>query len=165
MLEAYQAAEREKAMVVEGGCFCGTVRYKVEGPPIDAGYCHCRMCQKATAAPAVPWATWSTASFAWLGMEPKTLSSSAYGRRRFCPECGTHLVFEAVDQPGEIDVSIVTLDLPATIPPEYHIWTSTRIGWFETADTLPRYADSGPDTPGQRGGKSRAELGEARTSS
>ena len=44
---------RRTTMDLEGGCFCGAIRYKVEGPPLDAGYCHCRMCQRTTAAPAV----------------------------------------------------------------------------------------------------------------
>jgi hypothetical protein len=138
-------------MDLEGGCFCGAIRYKVEGPPLDAGYCHCRMCQRTTAAPAVPWATWRRAGFAWLGAEPGTLRSSKHGRRRFCRECGTHLVFEAADQPGEIDISTVTLDLPEAVRPQYHIWTRSRLGWFETADTLPRFPDDGPDGAQRRG--------------
>jgi len=35
---------------MEGGCFCGAVRYSVSGPPFAAEYCHCRMCQKSTGA-------------------------------------------------------------------------------------------------------------------
>jgi hypothetical protein len=30
----------------------------------------------------------------------------------------------------------------------YHIWTESRIDWFETADELPRYPDGGPDEAG-----------------
>ena len=45
-------------MVTDGGCLCGAVRYRLEGPPLHADYyCHCRMCQRAAGAPVVAWGT------------------------------------------------------------------------------------------------------------
>ncbi len=32
-------------MNVEGGCYCGAVRYKAEGDALFKGQCHCRECQ------------------------------------------------------------------------------------------------------------------------
>ena len=32
-------------MVIEGGCYCGALRYRAEGEPVFAGQCHCRECQ------------------------------------------------------------------------------------------------------------------------
>jgi hypothetical protein len=29
-------------MSVEGGCYCGSVRYKAEGDALFKGQCHCR---------------------------------------------------------------------------------------------------------------------------
>ena len=129
----------------EGGCFCGAVRYRVEGEPLDAAYCHCRMCQRTAGAPVVAWATWPRERFAWLGPEPRSLQSSAQGRRSFCGDCGTHLLFWTADAPALLDVNLATLDDPAAVRPGYHIWTASRIPWFETADTLPRYPDGGAD--------------------
>ena len=42
--------------VLEGGCLCGAIRYKVTGPALDAGSCHCRSCRKASSAPELPYA-------------------------------------------------------------------------------------------------------------
>ncbi|MGD9509835.1 MAG: GFA family protein [Geminicoccaceae bacterium] len=136
----------------EGGCFCGAARYRVAGPPIDAGYCHCRMCQRSVGAPVVAWGTWPSGSFQWLTEEPATLASSAEGRRQFCARCGTQLLFRATDEPERVDINLATLDDPAGIVPEYHVWTASRIPWFETADALPRYPDAGRDRPGLREG-------------
>ena len=32
-------------MKLEGGCYCGEVRYKAEGKPMLKAQCHCRECQ------------------------------------------------------------------------------------------------------------------------
>jgi len=32
-------------MKIEGGCYCGAVRYEAEGDPAFKGQCHCRECQ------------------------------------------------------------------------------------------------------------------------
>lgn len=129
-----------------GGCFCGAVRYRVADDPIDAGYCHCRMCQRTTGAPAVAWGSWDATGFAWLTAEPATLQSSTRGQRRFCADCGSHILFSTADEPEIVDVNLVTLDHPEQIAPQYHIWTDSRIAWFDTADTLPRYADQEIDS-------------------
>ncbi len=34
---------------------------------------------------------------------------------------------------------MVTLDDPEQLEPEYHIWTESRLNWFEIADHLPRH--------------------------
>jgi hypothetical protein len=135
-----------------GGCFCGAVRYQVEGEPVDAGYCHCRTCQRTTGAPAVAWGSWDAARFAWLRGEPRTLPSSSAGQRRFCGACGTHLLFWTTDEPELVDVNLVTLDEPAAVAPAYHIWTAGRIVWFDTADALPRFPDAGIDSREHRAG-------------
>jgi hypothetical protein len=125
----------------EGGCFCGALRYRIDGEPIDAGYCHCRMCQRVSGAPVLAWGHWRQDRFRWLDGEPSVLRSSAQGERFFCGRCGTHILFRDPAAPDVVDVNLATLDDPAAIRPEYHIWTASRIAWFDTADTLPRYQD------------------------
>jgi hypothetical protein len=35
-------------MHVEGGCYCGAVRYRADGTPLMKAQCHCRECQYIT---------------------------------------------------------------------------------------------------------------------
>ena len=127
----------------EGGCFCGAIRYRVAGESIDAGYCHCRMCRRAAGAPVLAWGSWPQDRFRWLRGEPTVLASSADAQRLFCGRCGTHVLFRDATEPEIAEVSLATLDDPSAARPRHHIWTASRIPWFELADALPRYPDGG----------------------
>ncbi len=38
-------------MTMEGGCFCGAIRYQVDGPPRRVTHCHCLHCRRTSGAP------------------------------------------------------------------------------------------------------------------
>jgi hypothetical protein len=122
------------------------VRYEARDL-IDAGYCHCRLCQRSSGAPVVAWASLPTTSLSYTSGKPTTYHSSANGRREFCAACGTQIAFRDVTTPARSDVNIATLDDPDSVKPQYHTWVSSQISWFEIADDLPRHADHGPDGP------------------
>lgn len=123
------------------GCLCGAVRYRISAEPVEAVYCHCRMCRQAHGAPVVAWVVVPISAFAVTAGEPKAYRSSPPAFRHFCGDCGTPLTWCEADSPRYVDVSIASLDTPESVPPELHLWTESRIGWFATADTLPRYPD------------------------
>lgn len=77
--------------------------------------------------------------------------SSAFGHRQYCADCGTSLTIQVDFQPETIDFPIATLDDPERIAPAFHIFRASRIGWFETADALPRHDRFRPDTRGLEG--------------
>lgn len=129
---------------LEGGCLCGRVRYRIDGAPHHADYCHCRICQRASGAPVVPWLTIATRGFKWIEGEPAMYRSSPGAERLFCATCGTPLVFRELADQEMLDVTLASLDDPTAVIPGHHIWTSSRIAWFDTADDLPRYPEQGP---------------------
>lgn len=131
----------------EGGCLCGRIRFRVTAQPIDAGYCHCRMCQKNSGAPAVAWVIFPATGFRWIAGTPATYASSARARRSFCATCGSYMVFTTEECPAEVSINTASLDEPDAFPPRMHIFTASRIGWFRTEDDLPQYADYGPVGP------------------
>ena len=122
-----------------GGCLCGEVRYRITGVPVEAQYCHCRMCQRAHGAPVIAWLTVPLDAFAVTQGNPVAYRSSAKAFRHFCASCGTPLTWREADNPRLLDVSIGSLDNPEAVAPTMHVWTDSRITWFETADHLPRY--------------------------
>jgi hypothetical protein len=136
-----------------GGCACGAVRYELASMPFDAGWCHCRTCQLNSGAPAMVFASVAAGDLIFTAGADRVRSfrSSGFGRRTFCGECGTPIAMEVVHQPETTDFSVSTLDEPERVAPGFHIFDSRRIGWFHTADDLPRHARFRPDTRGLEG--------------
>ena len=130
--------------VLEGGCQCGSVRYRVTGEPVMAALCHCTMCRRANAAPAVAWAMYAESQVVFPQASPTVYESSPGARRGFCGRCGTQISFMADYIPGLIDITIGSLDDPGRIEPGLHYWESKRLPWVHFADALPRYAEFPP---------------------
>ncbi len=84
------------------------------------------------------WAQVQVEAFAYVAGEPAVYRSSATGERRFCPRCGGQLEFRRFPDPKTIEFLIATLDDPSKVAPQVHIFTESRIPWFDTADNLPR---------------------------
>jgi hypothetical protein len=131
------------ASAFEGGCLCGAVRYRAEALR-GAGYCHCRMCQKASGAPVVAWSGAPVESFAWTKGKPKEYHSSPKASRLFCAKCGTQLGFRLNEGAKEMELNLATLDHPEALSPRYHIYTSTQMPWLHIGDDLPRYPEDRP---------------------
>ena len=124
---------------VEGGCFCGAVRYEASGRPLNSMVCHCRSCRRVTGAPVVAWLTFPVERFRFSRGEPAQFASSAPVRRTFCAACGTPLTYARVDAPETIDVTTASLDRPETFPPTHHSWLEDNVAWVAFGDGLPAY--------------------------
>jgi hypothetical protein len=109
--------------IVTGGCLCGEIRYRIDSTPVEALYCHCKMCRSAHGAPVVAWLAVSRSGFSITAGDHIAYNSSAKPIRFFCGRCGTPLTWQAIDNPLLIDVGIATLDDPAAVKPSLHIWT------------------------------------------
>ncbi len=136
-----------------GGCACGEVRYALDSPPFDAGWCHCRICQLVSGAPAMVFASVPEGGLVFTrgADKVKRFESSSFGHRLFCGECGTPLVMRVDHQPETADFSVASLDDPDAVAPGFHIFHASRISWYETADELPRHDRFRPDTRGLEG--------------
>ncbi|WP_323121778.1 GFA family protein [Burkholderia alba] len=129
------------AEVLEGGCACGAIRYRITGVPVDAGFCHCRLCQRTTGAAVLASASVPLDAFAYLRGEPREYASSAWGVRRFCGQCGTQLEYRLIDAPPTVEINYATLDEPERVRPAWHIWYADRFPGIEIGDDLPKYDD------------------------
>ncbi len=132
-------------MSLQGSCLCGTVRYEVDQLDMPIRHCHCVTCRKAHAAVYVSTAGVMRGHFRWTaGAEKLSAYESSPGKlRRFCSDCGTHLLAERPDQP-HIILRVATLDDDPGVRPTMHIWTSHDAPWLTDGEGLPRYLEWQP---------------------
>lgn len=132
-------------MKLTGRCLCEKVRYSISGVPIDAGFCHCKTCQRSSGAPAVAWLTVPVLDFRYTHGVVAIYNSSAGFQREFCSLCGTQIAFRATVSAVTVDVTLSSLEDSSVVKPEYHIWCQSKAPWLHINDELPQYADAGPD--------------------
>ena len=138
---------------LEGGCACGSVRYRLASAPFDAGWCHCRTCQLVSGAPAMVFASVPEGDFVWTrgADRVRRFKSSSFGHREYCGDCGTPFSMKVDHQPETVDFSVATLDEPGRVTPGFHIFWSSRIDWLDWDDGLPKFDRFRPDTRGLEG--------------
>lgn len=126
--------------MIEGGCHCGSIRYKVNGEAITHALCHCTDCRRSSGAPMVGWTMYPATAVEVTKGNPKVYKSSENARRHFCENCGTGLFyFNEKILPGIIDIQSATYDNPDAVPAQAHIQTAEQISWMKTAHTLPEF--------------------------
>lgn len=125
--------------MLEGGCHCGAVRYRIEGEAMRHVLCHCSDCRRHVGAPMVGWAMMRAEQLHVTG-EVATYASSRDGRRQFCPACSTSLFYvNQVMLRGLIDVQTATLDGADALPAQAHIQVAERLKWMEHVHELPTF--------------------------
>jgi hypothetical protein len=135
-------------MILQGGCFCGAIRYEAQGPAFHATLCHCDDCRRATGAPAVAWFSVESGKLRYLQGEPTELRSSPQVTRAFCGRCGTQLTYRHDLSPDETDITTCSLDNPELAPPQDHTFASHRVRWLEVCDRLPAFPRTRADGHG-----------------
>ena len=65
---------------LEGGCACGTVRYRLESAPMFVHCCHCRDCQRQTGSAFVLNALIETDRITLLAGAPEPVERDQPGR-------------------------------------------------------------------------------------
>lgn len=90
------------------------------------------MCQKQFGSFYGPFV--SGIGVRWTRGVPKYFSSSNFGRRGFCGDCGTPLTFES----GlKIELAIGTLDDPTAAAPTIHVNPNDKLGFVDDISNLP----------------------------
>jgi hypothetical protein len=126
-------------MIMEGGCTCGHVRYRLAGKPLIVHACHCSWCQRETGTAHALNALYEADRVEHLKAEPEfiqTPSASGRGQRiARCPNCKV-AIWSNYPQSGPMVrfVRVGTMDSPGEYPPDIHIFTSSKLPWVTFPD-------------------------------
>ena len=133
---------------ISGECFCGEVKYEINGRLRDARSCHCSRCRKAFSSQASAYALVEPNDFNWLSGED--LLTSYVGKHgfglQFCSQCGSTLcgVFD-----GRIHgVTLGCVNEDPEIELGRHIFVGSKASWEIIPEGVPQYQQNVPEVEG-----------------
>ncbi|MGH7129936.1 MAG: GFA family protein, partial [Planctomycetaceae bacterium] len=122
---------RDDAFALEGCCTCGAIRYRMTGQPLFVHCCHCRWCQRETGASFALNAMIEADRVVLLQGAPEIVATpSQSGKGQKIARCGTCRIALWSHYAGAGDaiafVRVGTLANPDLLPPDIHIFTSSK---------------------------------------
>jgi len=133
---------------VEGGCICGTVRYRLNASPLGIYNCHCKDCQRSAGSAYSSSMIVRRGDFVLLAGEPqaydKRADSGRIVRQHSCAVCGTRVFHEPLSSPDIVTVRPGTLDDNSWAVPVGNIWTASRAPWVEIDPAQPSFPGQAP---------------------
>jgi hypothetical protein len=128
---------------LEGGCGCGSLRYRLTSPPMFIQCCHCSDCRRQTGGAFVVngqiEADRITLVCGQLTATPMPTDSGRPHDVYRCAFCQTALWSDYGKRPFLRFVRIATLDDPAALRPGAHIFVRSKLPWVTLDDDIPAF--------------------------
>ena len=129
---------------IEGGCACGSVRYRLTVPVADlrVAICHCRQCARQAGSYCLALVQVAGESFSVVKGEVALFRSSAVACRGFCEDCGSPLLFK-YDDAQHLSVTMASLDGGDSMlqePPTVQYGCESMSPSFAMLHRLPKHA-------------------------
>ena len=125
----------------DGGCDCRAVRYRLRSRPLFVHCCHCRWCQRESGSAFALNAMIETDRVDVQGEVELVDTPSSSGKGQSiarCPSCRVALWSHYAGAGRAVSfVRVGTLDDPDAMPPDIHIFTSTKQPWVVLPEGTP----------------------------
>jgi hypothetical protein len=171
--EGERAMSADSPFPMEGGCACRAVRYRMTTGPMFVNCCHCTWCQRESGAAFAINAPIEAERVELLQGEVEVIDTpSASGKGQKITRCAKCHVALWSNYAGAGDalrfVRVGTLDHPGLVPPEVHIFTSTKQPWVVLppgAPAFPGYYKAAEQWPAESLERRAAAMAAARSRS
>ena len=139
--------------VHEGGCFCGAVRFTLQGKPEAMAYCHCNSCRHWSAGPVSAFTLWrpdalqltaGADKIAVFDGNPGTEDERLLSKRQWCSVCGGHIYTE--------HPAMGLIDVPAAVIRDFNFKPVFHVHYQETVQTIVDGLPKFRDLPKEAGG-------------
>lgn len=128
-------------MALEGGCYCGELRYEAGGDPLFKGQCHCRECQYVSGGGPNIVMGLPAGEFRYTKGTPRAFRRGDLDNpvtREFCGECGTHILAKGEGMPGAVMLKAGTLDDPSAYgTPQMAIYLCDKQPFHQVPEGIP----------------------------
>lgn len=131
---------------LHGGCFCGAIRYEIQGRLRDARACHCSRCRKAFSGASSAYAEIAPdGRLKWLqGRDQLSVFETGGGwGMAFCSTCGSTLC--GMHNDAVHGVSLGCIDGDPGVEIRRHIFVDSRAPWDHIGGEAPQFAEHAPD--------------------
>ena len=129
--------------LIEGGCLCEGVRYRINGNCRNIINCHCQNCRR-THGHIAAYTSVDKSSF--LLLQQDTLQwyhdQSPDTYRGFCNVCGASLFWDARDGRDKLSVAAGSLDDSRDLKTVGNIFVAEAGRYYELEDSLPKFDGS-----------------------
>lgn len=139
---------------IEGGCFCGLVRYRLKARPMFVHCCHCSDCQRQLGSAFVINGIVEAENVEILQGAPVTITLSTDSGRPHdvyrCARCQSPLWSDYGRRKWLSFLRLATLDRPSAFTPDVHIYTRSKLDWVplpEGARDFEAYYDVKAEWP------------------
>ena len=116
-------------MKIQGGCYCGEIRYLSLGQSEASIQCHCRECQYITGGNPNVLMIFPLDDFQFTKGKPKEFKRNDIQNavtRLFCNNCGTAIGTKTPMRPNSIILKVGTFDDPSIFEPKIAIFASEK---------------------------------------
>jgi hypothetical protein len=127
---------------MQGSCWCGSVRFEVEGPFITSTFCHCTSCKKISGGVGTANGRAQTDDITVLEGRDliETFQPDEGSAKSFCRRCGANLFGGGWPESEQSSVRLSAIDAGLEQKPEAHIFVRSAAAWETLPDDgLPRY--------------------------
>lgn len=135
----------ETSFPQQGHCTCGEIRYEVTTKPLFVHCCHCTWCQRESGSAFALNALIEADRVRLLTGKPEvvnTPSNSGKGQKiSRCPTCRVAVWSNYGGHETVRFIRVGTLDDPNAMPPDIHIFTSTKQSWVILDPATPAVAE------------------------
>jgi len=130
---------------ITGECFCGKIKYEINGVLRDARSCHCSRCRKAFSSQASAYALVEAKDFKWLSGEALLTSyvgSHGFGLQ-FCSKCGSTLC--GIYNGAIHGVTLGCVNGDPKIELGRHIYVGSKASWEIIPEGVLQYQEGVPE--------------------
>ncbi|MGH1487590.1 MAG: GFA family protein [Cellvibrionaceae bacterium] len=131
-------------MKLTGECFCGEIKYEINGTLQDARSCHCSRCRKAFSAQASAYALVKPSEFRWICSDEfitSYINQNGFGLQ-FCKQCGSTLC--GIYQNEIHGVTLGCLNEDPEIEIGHHIFVGSKASWEVIPTGVLQYEEYPP---------------------
>lgn len=131
--------------MLTGECFCGAVKYQIDGDLALMYHCHCSRCRKSSGASFATNASFDASTFSIIEGQDLLADVDHDGHYRYhCSKCHSWVYGDSEQYPGMKFIPCGTLNEAPKKKVDHHVCVDSKAAWIEINDDLHQYPGSQP---------------------